>query len=234
MLRLDSSADGLSSAEAAERLRRYGPNALRTHRVSAIAVLGRQLRSAVLGLLAATAVVSFFLGDTTQATIIGVILAASIGLGFVNEYRAERATAALHSRVHYFALARRDGRFVKVDVTELVPGDVIRLSLGETVPADLRLIEVTELECNEGILSGESSPSEKSLREVKPDVALADSTDLAFMGTIVSAGEGVGVVYAIGADAQFGRIAVGLGVRHPRPTSRPAYGDSPTCCCGSR
>ena len=108
--RLDSSAQGLCGAEAAARLARYGPNALRTHRVSAIAVLGRQLRSAVLGLLAATAVVSFFLGDSTQAIIIGVILVASIGLGFVNEYRAERASAALHSRVHHTAVVRRDGQ----------------------------------------------------------------------------------------------------------------------------
>ena len=98
---LDTSADGLSGAEASARLLRYGPNSVRTHRVSAIAVLGRQLRSAVLGLLAATAVVSFFLGDSKQAIIIGVILAASIGLGFVNEYRAERASAALHSAVHH-------------------------------------------------------------------------------------------------------------------------------------
>jgi len=215
LARLDSSTDGLSSTEAAARLQRYGPNARRTHRVNALAVLGRQLRSVVLGLLAATAVVSYFLGDTTQAIIIGVILAASIGLGFVNEYRAERATAALHSRVHHSAVVRRDGHFIKVDVTDLVPGDVIRLALGQTVPADVRLIEVTELECNEGILSGESSASEKSLQPVNTDAALADSVDLAFMGTIVSAGEGVGVVYASGVDAQFGRIAAGLGERQP-------------------
>jgi len=107
---LKGSADGLSGAEASARLLRYGPNAVRTHRVSAIAVLGRQLRSAVLGLLAATAVVSFFLGDSKQAIIIGIILAASIGLGFVNEYRAERASAALHSRVHHTTVVRRDGQ----------------------------------------------------------------------------------------------------------------------------
>jgi Mg2+-importing ATPase len=212
---LDSSVDGLTSEEAAARVARYGPNALRTQRVSAFAVLGRQLRSAVLALLAGTAVVSYFLGDTTQAIIIGIILAASIGLGFVNEYRAERATAALHSRVHHSAVVRRDGQFIKVDVTALVPGDVIRLALGETVPADVRLTDVTGLECDEGILSGESAASEKSLHVVDADAALADSTDLAFMGTIVSAGEGVGVVYATGANAQFGRIAAGLGERQP-------------------
>jgi Mg2+-importing ATPase len=212
---LDSSTDGLTGAEAAARLVRDGPNALRTHRVSAIAVLGRQLRSALLGLLAATAALSFFLGDSTQASIIGAILVASIALGFVNEYRAERATAALHSRVHHAALVRRDGHFVKVDVADLVVGDVIRLALGEAVPADVRLIDVTGLECNESILSGESTPAEKWPQQVKIAGALADSTDLAFMGTIVSAGDGIGVVYATGVHAEFGRIAAGLGERHP-------------------
>jgi Mg2+-importing ATPase len=122
-----------------------------------VAVLGRQLRNAVLWLLAGTAAVSFFLGDNTQALIIGVILAASIGLGFVNEYRAERAAAALHSRVHHTAVVCRDGRFTKCDVNELVPGDVIQLTLGELVPADVRLIDASGLECNESILSGAGS-----------------------------------------------------------------------------
>ncbi|GLP80601.1 magnesium-translocating P-type ATPase [Mycobacterium antarcticum] len=212
---LGSSTQGLTGADASARLKRYGPNALRTHRVSALAVLGRQLNSALLGLLAATAILSFFLGDTTQAVIIGVILGASIGLGFVNEYRAERASAALHSQVHHRAVVRRDGQFTTVDVTELVRGDVIRLALGEAVPADVRLLEVDGLECNEGILSGESSASEKSLPVVNAGVALADSTDLAFMGTIVSAGDGVGLVYATGVDSEFGRIAAGLGERQP-------------------
>jgi Mg2+-importing ATPase len=212
---LDASADGLTDLEAASRLRRDGPNALRTHRVSAIAILGRQLRSALLVLLAATAALSFFLGDSTQAGIIGAILLASIALGFVNEYRAERATAALHSSVHHTALARRDGHFIKVDVADLVMGDVIRLALGEVVPADVRLIDVTGLECNESILSGESTAAEKWPLEVKTAGALTDSTDLAFMGTIVSAGDGLGVVYATGVHAEFGRIAAGLGERHP-------------------
>ncbi|ORV93850.1 magnesium-transporting ATPase [Mycobacterium interjectum] len=212
---LDSSAAGLSSAEAAARLARHGPNAVQTHHVNALAVLGRQLRSAVLILLAGTAIVSYFLGDSMQAVIIGIILAASIGLGFVNEYRAEHAAAELHGRVRHNALVRRDAKFVSVAVTDLVPGDVIRLSLGEAVPADVRLIEVTGLECNESILTGESMGSEKSPEAVPAGAELAESTDLAFMGTIVSAGEGIGVVYATGKDAEFGRIAAGLDKRQP-------------------
>ncbi|MGO8852395.1 P-type ATPase, partial [Mycobacterium sp.] len=184
---LDSSADGLSGAEAFERLERYGPNAFRTHHVSAWAVLARQLNNAVLILLAITAALSYFLGDHTQALIIGVILAASIGLGFINEYRAEQAAAALHSRIRHTAIVRRDGRFVDVDVRDLVPGDVIGLSLGQAVPADVRLIQTAALECDESILSGESTGSEKSPTPVAADAALTDMTDLAFMGTIVSA-----------------------------------------------
>jgi Mg2+-importing ATPase len=212
---LDSSAAGLSSTEASARLARYGPNAVRTHHVHALAVLGRQLRSAVLILLAGTAVVSYFLGDSMQAVIIGVILAASIGLGFINEYRAERAAAELHAGVQHNALVRRDGEFVTLAITELVPGDVIRLSLGEAVPADVRLIDVSGLECNESILTGESTGSEKSPQPVPAGSELAESTDLAFMGTIVSAGEGTGVVYATGRNAEFGRIAAGLDTRQP-------------------
>ncbi len=212
---LGTSKSGLSSAEAAARLSHYGPNSLRTHRVSGWAVLRRQLNNAVLALLAVTAVVSFFLGDNTQAIIIGVILAVSIGLGFVNEYRAERASAALHSRVRHNAVVRRDGRDCKIDVNELVPGDVIELTLGELVPADVRLLSVNTLECNESILTGESAPAEKSTDPAPPGAALADAADLAFMGTVVSAGSGTAVVYATGLRAQFGQIAAGLGERQP-------------------
>ena len=212
---LGTSETGLSAAEAAARLSRFGPNSLRTHRVSAWAVLRRQLNNAVLALLAVTAVVSYFLGDNTQALIIGIILAISIGLGFVNEYRAERASAALHSRVRHNAVVRRDGRETKVDVNQLVPGDIIELTLGELVPADVRLLTVNSLECNESILTGESQPAEKSTEPSPPGTALTEAADLAFMGTVVSAGSATALVYATGLRAQFGQIAAGLGERQP-------------------
>lgn len=211
---LASSTDGLSSAEAAARLLAHGPNAVRTHRVSALAVLGRQLRSALLVLLAATAALSFFLGESSQAIIIGVILVASVGLGFFNEYRAERTAAQLHSTLRHTAVVCRDGLFTTVDVTALVPGDVVRLALGEVVPADLRLIGVSGLECNESILTGESTAAEKR-PDPNGDDGDHDSANIAFMGTVVSAGDGRGIVYATGSDAEFGRIAAGLGTRQP-------------------
>lgn len=212
---LGTATAGLSSAEAAARLARFGPNSVRTHRLSAWAVLRRQLNNAVLALLAVTAAVSFFLGDSTQSIIIGIILLISVGLGFVNEYRAEQASAALHSRVRHTAVVRRDGHTVKVDVNDLVPGDVIELTLGELVPADVRLLTVNGLECNESILTGESEPAEKSAESARPGTELADARDLAFMGTVVSAGSATAVVFATGRDAQFGQIAAGLGERQP-------------------
>ncbi|TQK30762.1 magnesium-translocating P-type ATPase [Arthrobacter sp. SLBN-53] len=210
-----SSSAGLTTEQALDRLKSHGPNAVRTHRVSAVEVLASQLRSAVLILLAVTAVLSFFLGDPTQAVIIGVILLVSIGLSFTNEYRAARATAQLHSQVKHFVLVRRDGQFVRHNVTDLVPGDVIRLALGEVVPADVRLVSVNALECDESILSGESAPAHKSAERIESAEGLPDYTDLAFMGSIVTAGSAAAVVYATGGHTQFGRLAAGLGDRHP-------------------
>lgn len=212
---LGTSPEGLTTAQARERAVSVGPNVVRTHRVSAVAVLRRQFRNAVLGLLAATAVLSWFLGDSTQAVIIGIILLVSVGLGFINEYRAERAAAALHSGIHHTAVVRRDGRYRRVDVGELVPGDVIALTLGELVPADVRLLDVTGLECNESILTGESAAAEKSADPLPAGTAVADARNLAYMGTVVAAGAATAVVYATGANAEFGRIAVGLGERQP-------------------
>jgi Mg2+-importing ATPase len=213
--RLNSTAEGLTSTEAARRLALVGPNAVRTHRARPLAILGRQLRSAVLILLAVTALISFFLGQRTDTVVIGVILLASVGLGFVNEYRAERATEALHSKVTHMAVALRDGRPAEVDVTALVPGDVVRVALGEVVPADLRLLDSTGLECDESVLTGESQAAAKTGLPVPAGSALGDLTSSAFMGTVVRAGGGAGVVVATGARAEFGKIAAGLGERQP-------------------
>jgi Mg2+-importing ATPase len=126
LIALGSTPDGLSTAEAADRLRSVGPNAVRTHRARPLAVLARQLKSALLILLLTTASISFFLGERTDAAIIGVIVAASVGLGFANEYRAERAAEALHTQVKHHVAVLRDAHVSDVDVVDLVPGDSTR------------------------------------------------------------------------------------------------------------
>ena len=163
LARLGSSTDGLSSEDVAERLRQFGPNALGTHRVRAAAVLLRQIRNPILILLLGAALVSGLTGGGTNALIIAVIVALSVGLGFFNEYRAERAMAALRAQIRQEAEVRRDGQQSRVPVMDLVPGDVVSLRIGALVPADLRLLTVDELECDEGVLTGESMPAAKSV-----------------------------------------------------------------------
>jgi Mg2+-importing ATPase len=212
---LGSSRQGLTDAEAAARLAAVGPNAVRSHRARALLVLARQLRSPLLLLLAITAVASFFVGERGDAVIIGVILVASVGLGFVNEFRAEKAAEALHSGVRHHCIVVRGGHPRTVDVTDLVPGDVVDLQLGEVVPADVRLLATAGLESDESVLTGESLPAEKSPGPVPDGAALAELSSCALMGTVVRAGSGTGVVVATGARAEFGRIAVELGERQP-------------------
>ncbi len=201
---------GLSAEEAAARRARYGPNAVSSHRARLLLVLWHQVRSALLGLLLAAALASYFLGQGNDAIIIGVILALSVSLGFVNEYRAERAAEALHSQIHHQALVRRDGERMSVDVTHLVPGDLVDLQLGTIVPADLRLLSVSGLECDESALTGESVPVEKDTDPVPAGAALAELSGCALMGTVVHAGAARGVVVTTGARTEFGRITAGL------------------------
>jgi Mg2+-importing ATPase len=211
--RLDSGTGGLSSADAEQRLRRFGPNALATHRVRPFTVLLRQVRNPILILLLGAALVSALTGGGTNALIIAVIVALSVGLGFFNEYRAEIAMAALRAQIRQEAEVRRDDRVSRVPVLSLVPGDRVSLRIGGLVPADLRLLEVDELECDEGVLTGESMPVAKSVASVagrQPQ----DQPGCAFMGTIVHQGSGLGVVVATGTGTAFGQIAAGLAEKH--------------------
>jgi len=214
---LDVGPTGLSIEQVTRRQAQWGPNAVASHRARALSVLWHQLRSPLLVLLIAAAAVSAFVGEGTDAKIIGVIVGASVGLGFVNEYRAERAAEALHSQIRDQTVVIRDGQSATVDVTALVPGDLVELRLGDIVPADLRLLDVAGLECDESVLTGESLPVEKTTLAVPAGTALADLSGCALMGTVVHAGSARGVVVAIGARTGFGSIAAGLST-HPLDT----------------
>jgi Mg2+-importing ATPase len=206
---LDTTVDGLSREEAARRLEQYGPNALRSHGARAWTVFARQLRNPLLLLLLVAATISGFTGDPTDAEIIGAILALSVGLGFFNEYRSEQAVEALHTRIRHMALVVRDGRPQSIDVVALVPGDIVHLRVGDIVPADVRLLDVSELECDEAVLTGESVPVEKTAAPVA-----RGGGSCALMGTVVREGSARGVVVRTGTGTAFGKIAVGLGERH--------------------
>lgn len=212
---LHSTRAGLTSDEAAHRLTQFGHNVLAKHRVTIIAVLVRQLRNPLLILLAGAAIVSGATGAPTDAILIGLILALSVGLGFTNEYRAERAAVALHSSIHHQAVAWRDGARGTVNVADLVPGDVVEMSVGAIVPADLRLVEVARFECDEAVLTGESATVAKFVHAVGSARSSSEMATCAFMGTVVHQGTATGVVVATGANTAFGKIAAGLSERSP-------------------
>jgi Mg2+-importing ATPase len=212
--RLGSSEHGLSAEAAAGRLALVGPNVLRAHGARFWSVLARQFRSYLLLLLLAAAAVSVFLGEGTDAAIIFAIVGLSVALGFLNEYRSERAVEALHSQIRPRATVEREGEVTDVEVMALVPGDLVWLSVGDVVPADLRLLEVASLECDEAVLTGESATAAKSVEPVPEPASPLELPCVAFMGTIVHAGAGRGVVVETGSRTAFGAIALRLGERH--------------------
>jgi len=216
LARLASDPDGLSAGEAARRLHAFGPNAIRSHDVRALAILGRQLKNPLLILLAAATLIALAVGEHTDAIIILTIVALSVGLGFFNEYRSERVVEALHASIRHHSLVKRDGVAAPVDVIELVPGDIVLLRAGDLVPADLRLLEARELEFDQAILTGEAMPKTKTADpETDADAGTLGLRCAAYMGTTVRGGSGVGVVAATGSATEFGKIALHLGDRQP-------------------
>ncbi len=209
--RLGSGEAGLTDPEAAARLETFGTNVLASQRVTVFGILLRQLRNPLLILLLAAAGISALTGDVTDGAIIAAIVVLSVGLGFVNEYRSAKAVAALHGDIHYDALVWRDGTQRKVDVTTLVPGDVVALRVGDVVPADLRVLETNQLECDEAVLTGESMPAAKVTSPAPDDDSAVDLPSCAFMGTVVHQGSGRGIVVSTGMSTAFGTIATGLG-----------------------
>jgi Mg2+-importing ATPase len=216
LLRLGTSPDGLAPDEAEARLRRTGPNEIEQRRTSAFAILGRQLGNPFLILLVSTALVSLWLHDRSDALIILAIVCLSAGLSFANEFGSENAVADLRARVRRKAVVVRGGRRETVDVTELVPGDVVRLGVGDVVPADLRLIDAHDLECDESALTGEALPATKSPSPCGQSDSPLDLPSCAFFGTAVKNGAASGVVVATGRDAAFGSIAHQLSERPPQ------------------
>ena len=214
--RLGGAETGLAAHEAALRLTHFGPNAIRSHGARPVAILGRQLRNPLLILLAAATITSFLVGERTDAVIILAIVGLSVGLGFFNEYRSERVVEALHASIRHLTLALRDGSQVTVDVTELVPGDVVLLRTGDLVPADLRLLDARELECDEAVLTGEAMPKTKrSAPDQEADLVERGLRSIVYMGTTVRGGSGSGIVVQTGSRTAFGKIAIRLGERQP-------------------
>lgn len=208
LARLGTTSQGLSPADAAGRREQYGPNRFETLRPTPlVTILARQFRSLLVLLLVVAAGVSFASGDPRDAWAILVVLLLNTAVGFTTEWRARRAMEGLLALEVGRAWAVRGGRLLELGAEELVPGDVIAVEAGHTVPADARLLSATELAVIEAPLTGESAPVMKSAETGLPErTALPERTTMLYRATSVAAGHGRAVVVGTGMDTEVGRI----------------------------
>jgi Ca2+-transporting ATPase len=203
-----SSDQGLSSDEAKKRLEEYGPNKLSEQKQKSVwEILWDQMKTPVVYLLAAAAVLSFAMGDIHEGVAIVIVLLINAAIGFWMEWQAQKSMNALKEMDKITATVIRDGEEKEIDAEELVPGDVVVLGEGNMVPADLRLIEVSDLQIDESPLTGESVPVEKKTDTVDADTQTADRINMAYKGTAVSSGKGRGVVTATAMDTEIGNVS---------------------------
>ena len=206
--KLDSDQKGISSMQAKERLSQHGPNQLEsTTKPSPLKIFIGKFKDYMVLVLIFAAIISFIAGETTNAyVILGIVVLVAI-IGFVQEYKAEKAMEALREMVAPEADVIRDGQMSTIPAADLVPGDVVFLEAGDKVPADGRILEVTSLQVIESSLTGESMPVEKLAQTLPEDIALADRKNMVFMGTIISQGNCRAIVTATGLGTELGRIS---------------------------
>lgn len=212
--KLGSSQDGVLESEVTKLQEQYGMNELVSQKpISPWQILASQFKDVLVVVLLIAATVSLGLsifehGSVgTESLLIYGIVAAIAGVGFLNEYRAEKTIASLKSMLAFSAKVRRSGKVVEIDAKELVPGDIILLEEGQKVPADARLVQAEALRVNESSLTGESTAVTKKVRVLTKTVTLGDQVNTLFSGTYITSGTGEAVVVGTGSQTEIGRIA---------------------------
>lgn len=205
---LKSSSKGLTSEEAKRKLEEYGPNELKERkRVTPLQIFFRQFKDIfVIMLLTATAI-SFLIGETVDAITIAAIVILNSIVGFVQEYRSEKAMEAMKKLTAPKARLVRDGQEVVIPAKEVVPGDFVIFEAGDRIPADGRLLEVVDLKTDEAVLTGESTPVNKELGVLDEKTPVADRKNSVFMGTHITYGRGTAMITSTGMSTEFGKIA---------------------------
>ncbi len=202
------SQTGLKSAEVQARQEKYGPNAIPVRRGPG--PLWRfllQVHQPLLYILMAAGVITAFLGEWVDASVIFGVVIVNATIGFLQEWKAAKALEALARTALTEARVIRDGEVRQVPSTELVPGDLVLLQSGDKVPGDLRLLATRDLQIDESALTGESVPVEKKSGELHRETPLAEQSNMCFASTLATYGQGRGVVVAIGATTEVGRIS---------------------------
>ncbi len=205
---LESSGDGLSREEAKRRLSQFGPNELvKRKRISPWLIFLEQFKSFLIIILLVAVALSIASGETADAIVIAVLVIFACVLGFVQEYRAERALEALKQMAAPTASVIREGQESEIPSRELVPGDIVLLRTGDRIPADGRLIESVNLKLDEAPLTGESVPVEKMTEPILEQAAVADRENMTYLGTVIVYGRGKAIITATGMATEFGKIA---------------------------
>jgi len=207
--KLNSKLTGISQAEAADRIAKYGPNEIQAaHRISAWSILVEQFKNVLILILLGATVISLFLGHGVESIVIAVIVLFAVFLGFIQEYRAERAIEALRQMAAPTAKVIRDGKEIQVAARDVVPGDVVILHTGDRIPADGRILESVNLQVEEAALTGESMPIEKHTDPLPAnDLPVGDRRNMVYAGTAATYGRGKALVVATGMQSEFGKIA---------------------------
>ncbi|HRE67894.1 MAG TPA: calcium-translocating P-type ATPase, PMCA-type [Cyclobacteriaceae bacterium] len=206
---LTSSTQGLSNSDAQQRLTQFGKNEIQAKdKKTAWGILFAQFKELMILILLAAAALSYFIGDSKDAIIILVIVVLNAAIGFFQEYKAEKALDELKKLAASNARIIRQGEIKIIPAHELVPGDIVHLEAGDSVPADLRLIEVHSIKIEEASLTGESYPVLKTIESLTSEtVPIGDQTNMAFKSTTVSYGRATGVVVSTGMQTEIGKIA---------------------------
>lgn len=209
----ESTEKGLTEEESRRRLEEYGPNELKeVKRITPLTIFLNQFKDFMIMVLIVAAIISGLLGDIVDTIAIILIVILNAVIGFVQEYRAEKAMLALKKMSAASAKVLRSGAVHQIPSHEIVPGDVVLIEAGDIMPADLRLIESVQLKVDEASLTGESVSVEKSVDPIeKEDLPLGDRVNLAFKGTHVTYGRGRGIAIATGMQTELGKIAEMLG-----------------------
>ena len=206
---LGSRPQGLNPQEASKKLDQFGPNELKAKRKkSPFMMFLDQFKDFMILVLIAAAVVAGIVGELTDTLIIAAIILANAVIGFIQEYRAEKAIEALKQMAAPTVNVLRGGNPLSIASRELVPGDIVLIEAGSIIPADIRLIESARLKIDEAALTGESVPVEKSVVQLSdPGLSLGDRVNMAYKGTVVTYGRGSGLVVGTGMATELGKIA---------------------------
>lgn len=217
---LESSEEGLSSVQVEQRLGQYGRNRLKPQeKQSPLTRFLLQFHNVLIYVLLGASLITSLLGHWVDSGVVfGVVIINAI-IGYIQEGKAERALDAIRNILSQKAMVKRDGRFISLSAEDLVPGDIVSLQSGDKVPADLRLFKLRDLRIEEAMLTGESMPAEKSTQSVVANASIGDRKNLAYSGTLVTYGQGQGIVVATADATEIGRISGML--RHVQPLTTP-------------